>query len=490
MTGEKSMFFALQLNHDAQEIVFGDSGKGEVVGVGRIPISNDQSISNVLLVDSLSYNLLSVLQLCEIGYNYLFTNEGVQILKTEDSSIAFMGRFKGKLYLVDFTTTRVTPETCLMAKSSMGWLWYRRLAHVGMRNLAKLQKGEHILGLTNVVFEKDKVCGACQAKKQHGVPHPSKNIVSTTRPLELLHMDLFGPVAYISIGGNKYGFVIVDDYSRFTWVFFLQDKSEVQETFKKFARRAQNEFEVEIKRIRSENGSEFKNTSIEKFLDEEGIKHEFLAPYTPQQNGVVERKNRTLIKAARTMLDEYKTSDQFWAEAINTACHAINRLYLHKILKKTAYELLTGNKPKVHYFRVFGSKCFIINKKSKSSKFTPKVDEGFMLGYGSNAHAYRIFNKTSGCVEIARDVTFDESNGSQEQIDPSFVEIEESPCEAIKKLAIGEVKPQERKEQEEEDGTRWPQATLADSTEVPEKWSELSDPGSSRHPGKLLKIKI
>ena len=343
MTGERSMFTSLQLNHDAQEIVFGDSGKGEVVGVGKIPISNDQSISNVLLVDSLSYNLLSISQLCEMGYNCLFTNEGVQILRRDDSSIAFTGRLKGKLYLVDFTTTRVTPETCLMAKSSMGWLWHRRLAHVGMRNLVKLQKGEHILGLTNVVFEKDKVCGACQARKQHGVPHPSKNIVSTTRSSELLHMDLFGPVPYISIGGNKYGFVIVDDYSRFTWVFFLQDKSEVQETFKKFARRAQNEFEVKIKMIRSDNGTEFKNIRIEEFLDEEGIKHEFSAPYTSQQNGVVERKNRTLIEAARTMLDEYKTSDQFWAEAVNTACHAINRLYLHKILKKTVYELLTGN---------------------------------------------------------------------------------------------------------------------------------------------------
>ena len=120
MTGEKSMFSSLQLNHDAQEIVFGGGGKGEVVGVSKIPISNDQSISNVLLVDSLSYNLLSISQLCEIGYNYLFTNEGVQILKREGSSIAFSDRLKGKLYLVDFTTTRVTPETCLMAKSSMG----------------------------------------------------------------------------------------------------------------------------------------------------------------------------------------------------------------------------------------------------------------------------------------------------------------------------------------------------------------------------------
>jgi transposase InsO family protein len=145
-------------------------------------------------------------------------------------------------------------------------------------------------------------------------------------------MDLFGPVAYISIGGNKYGLTIVDDYSRFTWVFFLQDKGETQEVLKKFLRRAQNEFDAKVKKIKSDNGTEFKNTQVEDFLDEEGIKHEFSAPYTPQQNGVAERKNCTLIEMERTMLGEYNTSDRFWAEAINTAYHATNRLYLHKLL--------------------------------------------------------------------------------------------------------------------------------------------------------------
>jgi hypothetical protein len=106
-----------------------------------------------------------------MGYNCLFSDVDVKILRREDSSVAFMGRLKGKLYLVDFTTSKVTPETCLVAKSDKGWLWHRRLAHVGMRNLAKLQKDSHIIGLTNVVFEKDRVCGACQARKQHGVPH-------------------------------------------------------------------------------------------------------------------------------------------------------------------------------------------------------------------------------------------------------------------------------------------------------------------------------
>jgi transposase InsO family protein len=135
--------------------------------------------------------------------------------------------------------------------------------------------------------------------------------MTTKRSLEMLHMDLFGPITYISIGGNKYGLIIVDDYSYFTWVFFLQDKSETQDVLKKFLRRAQNEFDAMVKKIRSDNGTKFKNTQVEDFLDEEGIKHEFSDPYTPQQNGVAERKNRTLIEMVRTMLDEYKTSNRF-----------------------------------------------------------------------------------------------------------------------------------------------------------------------------------
>jgi transposase InsO family protein len=162
-------------------------------------------------------------------------------------------------------------------------------------------------------------------------------------------------------------------------MFFLPDKTESQEVLKKFLKRAQNEFDVRVKKIRSDNGTEFKNTQVEDFLDEEGIKHEFLAHYTPQQNGVAERKNHTLIEMARTMHDEYKTSDQFWAEAINTACHATNRLYLRKLLKKTSYELLTSNKPNFSYFQFFGSKCYILHKRLKPSKFTPKVYECFLL---------------------------------------------------------------------------------------------------------------
>jgi hypothetical protein len=230
-------------------------------------------------------------------------------------------------------------------------------------------------------------------------------------------------------------------------VFFLQEKSQTQETLKGFLRWAQNKFGLRIKKIRSDNGTEFKNSQIEGFLEEEGIKHEFSSPYMPQQNGIVERKNRTLLDMARTMLDEYKTPDRFWAEANNTASYSINRLYLHRILKKTSYELLTSKKPNVSYFRVFGSKCFILVKRGRKSKFAPKAVEGFLLGYDSNTRAYRVFNKSTGLVEVSCDIVFDETNGSQvEQVDLDELDDEEAPCIALRNMSIGDVCPKESEE--------------------------------------------
>jgi transposase InsO family protein len=448
MTGEKRMFSSYEKNDDPQRaITFGDGNQGLVKGLGKIAISPDHSISNVFLIDSLNYNLIFVSQLCKMGYNCLCTDVGVTVFRRSDDSITFKGVLDGQLYLVVFNDNNAELDTCLIAKTNMGWLWHRRLAHVGMKNLHKLLKGEHILGLTNVHFEKDRIYSTCQAGKQVGVHHLHKNIMMTERPLELLHMDLFGPISYISIGRSKYCLVIVDDYSRFTWVFFLQEKSQTQETLKRFLRWAQNEFELRTKKIRSDNGTEFKNSQIEGFLEGEGIKHEFSSPYTTQQNGVVVRKNRTLLDMVRTMLDEYKTPDQFWVEAINTACYSINRLYLHRILKKTSYELLTGKNPNVSYFRVFGSKCFILIKRGRNSKFSPKVVEGFLLGYDSNTRGYRVFNKSTGLVEVSCDIVFDETNGSQvEQVDLDKLDDEEAPCVVLRNMSIDDVCLKESKE--------------------------------------------
>jgi len=241
-----------------------------------------------------------------------------------ENEMVFEGFRYNNLYLIDFSFEDANIKTCLFTKTSLGWLWHMRLAHVGMGTLKKLLKKELIRGLKDVKFEKDKLCSACQASKQVANTHPTKTYLSTSRVLELLHMDLFGPTTYVSLSGNQCCLVIVDDYSQYTWTFFLQDKTKVTSIFKKLAKKAQNQFEVKIKKIRSNNGKEFDNTNIEEYCDEIGIKHEFFSTYTLQQNGVVERKNRTLITLARAMLDEYNTPEKMWVEAINTACYASN----------------------------------------------------------------------------------------------------------------------------------------------------------------------
>ncbi|GJZ24213.1 retrovirus-related pol polyprotein from transposon TNT 1-94 [Tanacetum coccineum] len=204
--------------------------------------------------------------------------------------------------------------------------------------------------------------------------HKAKNIVSMTRCLELLHMDLFGPSAVRSYGGNRYTLVIVDDYSR------------------------------------TDHGREFDNeVQFGEFCNTNGITHNFSAPRTPQSNGVVERKNRTLQEMSRTMLNEQSLPQKFWCNAVDTSTYILNRILIRAILGKTPYELLRGRKPTLDYFRVFGSKCFILNTKDYLTKFDPKSYEGVFLGYSQNSKAYIILNKHTRKVEESLNVTFDET---------------------------------------------------------------------------------
>jgi transposase InsO family protein len=436
MTGNPRMFTSLDENVDEQDkITFGDNSKGKVQGLGKVSISNDLSISNVLLVAPLSFNLLSVGQRCDLGIQCLFTPTEVVVSKMDDESMVFKRFRYNNIYLVDFTSEDANLRTCLFTKASLGWLWYRRLAHVGMNTLKKVLKKDMFRGLKDVVFEKDKPCSACQAGKQVANTHPTKAFMSTSRPLELLHMDLFGPTTYASGGGNLYCLVIVDDFARYTWVFFLHYNSEVASIFKNFAKKAQNEFDYKIKRIRSD-------TNIHAYCDEIGIKHEVSATYTPQRNGVIERKNKTLITIARTMIDEYNTPKRFWAEAVNTACYASNRLFPHRLLEKTPYELLNGTKSDVSIFRVFGCKCYIYKKHHHLGKFQRRCDIGFLLGYSSKSKAYREFNHATGVVEETYDVEFDETNGFQGALE-NLDDVADEPHREVMKTC--QLKPSNQK---------------------------------------------
>jgi transposase InsO family protein len=259
--------------------------------------------------------------------------------------------------------------------------------------------------------------------------------------LELLHVDLFGPIPEASLGGKKYCLVIVDDYSRYCWVYFFKKKSETQQRVIDFITLVERQHNCQIMAIRSDNGSEYKNYTVEGFLTKEGIAHQYSTPYSPQQNGVAERKNRPLMDADRTMIVEFSSPYNFWAEAVYTACHATNRLYLRKNLNKTPYEILTGKKPDISYFKVFCCKCFIRKKGNRLSKFEPRSYKGIFVGYSTNAHTYRVYNKSTGQVEEAIDVNFDEDNGSQGgRIDYGVVGGEIPPI-VIRRMGIGEIIP-------------------------------------------------
>ena len=196
-----------------------------------------------------------------------------------------------------------------------------------------------MIGVPNISFNEDKICNACQLEKQTRKSFKSKNIVSTSRPLELLHLDLFGPMRITSLGGSKYGLVTVDNFSRFTWVSFLAHKDETFSSFIKLFKRIMNEKNTTIILIRSDHSSEFQNQKFEKFCNENGISHNFSALRTSQQNKVVERKNRTLEEMEQMMLCDNELPRYFWAEAINTSCHILNRALIRPILMKTPYEL-------------------------------------------------------------------------------------------------------------------------------------------------------
>jgi transposase InsO family protein len=193
-------------------------------------------------------------------------------------------------------------------------------------------------------------------------------------------MDLVSPARVRSAGGKWYILVVVDDYSRYAWVFFLEDKGETFGFVQDLVLRLRNERHGDaIRAIRSDNGSEFGNSRFETFFHYLGLEHQFSSPYTPPHNGVVERKNRTLCEMAQMMLDEHKTPRRFWAEAVNTACYVSNRIYLRVHKKKTYYELMHDRTPKVSHFHVFGCKCFILKKGKKLDKFDARSDDDIFL---------------------------------------------------------------------------------------------------------------
>nr|GFA44630.1 putative ribonuclease H-like domain-containing protein [Tanacetum cinerariifolium] len=290
---------------------------------------------------------------------------------------------KNNMYSVDLKN--IVPKeglTFLFAKatSDESKLWPRRLGLLNFKTMNKLVKGNLVRGLPSKLFENNQDCVACQKEKQHKASCKSKTKNSISPPLHLLHMDLFGPTFVKSLMKKMYCLVVTYDYSTFTWVFFLASKDETSAILKTFITGIENLVDHKVKVIRCDNGTEFKNREMNQFCEMKGIMRQYCVARTPQQNGVVERRIRTLIKTARTMLADSKLPTTFWAKAVNTACYVQKRVLVFKPHNKTPYKLFHGRTPDLSFMRPFRRPVTILNTKDHLRKFDGKADEGFFIG--------------------------------------------------------------------------------------------------------------
>ncbi|GKA70326.1 putative ribonuclease H-like domain-containing protein [Tanacetum coccineum] len=370
---------------DGGYVTFGENPKGEkITGKGTIK-TGILDFEYVYFVRELKFNLFSVLQMYDKKNSVLFNDTECIVLSPnfkliDESQVLLRVPRKNNMYSVDLKN--IVPKrglTCLFAKatSDESKLWHRRLGHLNFKTINKLVKGNLVRGLPSKLFENDQTCVACQKGKQHRASCKSKTENSISLPLHLLHMDLFGLTFVKSLMKKMYCLVVTDDFSRFTWVFFLATKDETSGILKSFI------------------------TKIENLVDHK-VKLELL-------NKVAERRNRTLIEAARTMLADFKLPTTFWAEAVNIACYVQNRVLVVKPHNKTPYELFHGRTPTLSFMRPFGCLVTILNTIDHLGKFDGKADEGFFVGYFLNSKAFRVFNSRTRIVEENLHIRFSES---------------------------------------------------------------------------------
>ncbi|GJY10005.1 putative ribonuclease H-like domain-containing protein [Tanacetum coccineum] len=375
-----------------------EGSKGYITGKGKIK-TGKLDFEDVCFVKELQHlNLFSMSHMCDNKNKVLFTDTKCLVLSSDfklpDENQVLL-RIPRQNNMYSFNLENIVPSgglACLIAKAIVDESnkWHRRLGHVNFKNLNKLVKGNLVRGLPSKIFQNDNTCVACQKGKQHKASCKAKIVSSISQTLQLLHMDLFGPTSVRSINHKTYCLFITNDFSRFSWVFFLRTKNKTSGILKDFIRQIENQLNQKVKIIRCDNGIEFKNRDIIEFCGSKGIKREYSNVRIPQQNRVAERKNKTLIEAARTMLAVSFLPNTFWAEAVSTVCYVLNRVLVTKPQNKTPYELITGKIPIISYIRPFGCHVTILNTIDHLGKFEEKYKLTFQKALFSPQWKYLI----------------------------------------------------------------------------------------------------
>ncbi|GJZ44734.1 retrovirus-related pol polyprotein from transposon TNT 1-94 [Tanacetum coccineum] len=350
MTGDRSRLMNF-VKKFIGTVRFGNDHFGAIMGYGDYVVG-DSVISKVYYVEGLGHNLFSVGQFCDSDLEVAFRKHSCYVRDTDGVEL-LKGSRGSNLYTIYVEEMMKSSPICLLSKASKykSWLWHRRLNHLNFGTINDLARKDLVRGLPRLKFEKDHLCSACQLGKSKKHTHKPKTKNTNLEVLNTLHMDLCGPMRVQTINGKKYILVIVDDYSRFTWVKFLRSKDETPTVVIKFLKQIQ----VGLNK-----------TTV---------------PRTPQQNGVVERRNLTLVEAARTMPIFSKAPMFLWAEAVATACYTQNRSLIHTRHEKTPYELVHNKKHDLTFFWVFGALCYPTNDSEDLGKLQPTADIGIFVGY-------------------------------------------------------------------------------------------------------------
>ncbi|GJW43819.1 retrovirus-related pol polyprotein from transposon TNT 1-94 [Tanacetum coccineum] len=344
---------------------FGNDQFALILGCGDL-VQGNITIKRVYYVEGLNHNLFSE--------NDLLT-----------------GNRGSDLYTISLQDTTSSTPICFMAKASptQAWLWHRRLSHLNFDYINLLSKKDVVIILPKLKYDKDQLCSSCEMSKAKRSSFKTKVVPSSKGWLNLLHMDLCGSMRVTSINGKKYILVIVDGYSRYTWTLFLKSKYETPEVLKEFLIMIQRNLQAPLISVKSDRGTELLNKTLNAFFKEEGIEHQTSTPRTPEQNGVVERRNRTLVEAARTMLSASKLPLFFWAEAIATACYTQNRFIIIPTHEKTPYHIINDRKPSIKHLHIFSCTCYLTRDGENLDKIKEKGDLCILVGYSTQSKGYR-----------------------------------------------------------------------------------------------------
>ena len=396
-----------------RNVALGDGTIVKATGVGTVLMkmklagkSNELCrLNNVLYVPSLTYSLLSVSAVAKSGNDVIFSDTSCKIVNKDLKVIATAVK-SGGLYYVDIIKDF---EYASIACSQNIDLWHQRYGHLGVQNLKKLVNDNLVDGLDFDAKKDISFCEPCANGKHHREKFPKTSLTKASKPLELVHSDVCGKMNVPSLGGAEYFLTFIDDNTRYVWTYVLQRKDQVFEKFLEWKCYVENLLDSKLKILRTDNGGEYCSDKFNKYLISEGVRHEKTVPKTPEQNGVSERMNRTLVEMIRSMLSNAELPHSFWAEALNTATYLRNRSPSTANNGMTAFESLTGLKPNVDNLRIFGCLAYIHIPKDERRKLDSKASKCVFLGYSNESKAYRLFDVVKKKIIISRDVIFNEN---------------------------------------------------------------------------------